>query len=37
VGSPWDLDGEGDRRSFTDAVHQDHIHIAVEEVGHDDE
>lgn len=28
VGSPWDLDGEG-RRSFTDAVHQDHIHLAV--------
>jgi hypothetical protein len=36
VGSPWDLDGELDRRSFTDAVHQDHLHIAVEEEGHDD-
>jgi hypothetical protein len=29
VGSPWDLDEETSRRSFTDAVHQDHIHIAV--------
>jgi hypothetical protein len=30
VGSPWDLDGEASaRRSFTDVVHQDHIHIAV--------
>ena len=29
VGSPWDLDEEPSRRSFTDAVHQDHIHIAV--------
>lgn len=28
IGSPWDLDG-GSRRSFTDAVHQDHIHLAV--------
>jgi hypothetical protein len=28
VGSPWDLDEEPSRRSFTDAVHQDHIHIA---------
>jgi hypothetical protein len=28
VGSPWDIDGES-RRSFTDAVHQDHIHLAV--------
>jgi hypothetical protein len=25
-GSPWDLDGRGGR-SFTDTVHQDHIHI----------
>jgi hypothetical protein len=30
VGSPWDLDDEESaRRSFTDAVHQDHIHLAV--------
>lgn len=29
VGSPWDLDGSGSSRSFTDAVHQDHIHLAV--------
>ena len=30
VGSPWDLDGEESaRRSFTDIVHQDHIHLAV--------
>jgi hypothetical protein len=29
VGSPWDLDGVEGRRSFTDAVHQDHIHLAV--------
>jgi hypothetical protein len=36
VGSPWDLDGAVNRRSFTDAVHQDHLHIAVKEVGHDD-
>ena len=28
VGGPWDLDGAS-RRSFTDEVHQDHIHIAV--------
>ena len=28
IGSPWDLDGPGGR-SFTDAAHQDHIHIAV--------
>jgi hypothetical protein len=28
VGSPWDIDG-GPRRSFTDTVHQDHIHVAV--------
>ena len=30
VGSPWDLDGPSERRSFRDAVHQDHIHIAIE-------
>lgn len=29
VGSPWDLDGPADRRSFTNVVHQDHIHLAV--------
>lgn len=29
VGSPWDIDGPESRRSFTDAVHQDHIHLAV--------
>jgi len=29
VGSPWDLDGELSTRSFTNAVHQDHIHLAV--------
>ncbi|MCB2223598.1 MAG: hypothetical protein KQH83_05420 [Actinobacteria bacterium] len=29
VGSPWDLDGDGDDRSFADLVHQDHIHVAV--------
>ena len=31
VGSPWDIDGSGSSRSFTDAVHQDHIHIAINE------
>lgn len=31
VGSPWDLDGEESRRSFTNQVHQDHIHLAVNE------
>ena len=31
VGSPWDLDGTESRRSFTDAVHQDHIHLAVDD------
>jgi hypothetical protein len=31
VGSPWDLDGEAARRSFTNEVHQDHIHLAVNE------
>lgn len=29
VGSPWDLDGPDANRSFTDLVHQDHIHVAV--------
>jgi hypothetical protein len=29
VGSPWDLDGPESRRSFSDEVHQDHIHVAV--------
>ncbi|MBU1865641.1 MAG: carboxypeptidase regulatory-like domain-containing protein [Actinobacteria bacterium] len=33
VGSPWDIDG-GSRRSFSDIVHQDHIHLAV--IGPDD-
>lgn len=28
VGSPWDLDGSG-ARSFTNAVHLDHVHISV--------
>jgi hypothetical protein len=28
MGSPWALDGVGGR-SFTDALHQDHLHIAV--------
>lgn len=36
VGSPWDLDGDVNRRSFTDAVHQDHLHIAVEEENDED-
>lgn len=31
VGSPWDLDGADSGRSFTDAVHQDHIHLAVDD------
>jgi hypothetical protein len=29
LGSPWDLDGPASSLSFTDAVHQDHIHLAV--------
>jgi len=29
VGSPWDIDGPASSRSFTDPVHQDHIHLAV--------
>lgn len=29
VGSPWDLDGSDSSRSFTNEVHQDHIHLAV--------
>lgn len=29
VGSPWDLDGPEDPRSFRDVVHDDHIHVAV--------
>jgi len=28
VGSPWDLDGPGTGASFTNIVHQDHIHFA---------
>jgi hypothetical protein len=31
VGSPWDLDGTRNSRSFTDEVHLDHIHLAVED------
>lgn len=27
IGSPWDDDGPGSRRLFTNGVHQDHIHI----------
>ncbi|MTV27609.1 hypothetical protein FTX61_19640 [Nitriliruptoraceae bacterium ZYF776] len=30
IGSPWALDGFGGR-SFTDVVHQDHLHVAVAE------
>jgi hypothetical protein len=29
VGSPWDIDGKESSRSFTNEVHQDHIHLAV--------
>jgi hypothetical protein len=29
VGAPWDLDGSVSSRSFTNEVHQDHIHVAV--------
>lgn len=28
VGSPWDLDGPGTGASFTNTVHQDHVHLA---------
>ena len=28
LGSPWDLDGPGRSRSFTNTVHQDHLHLA---------
>ena len=28
VGSPWDLDGVGKGASFTNTVHQDHLHFA---------
>lgn len=28
LGSPWDLDGVGSGASFTNTVHQDHVHIA---------
>ena len=27
IGSPWDLDGPGGA-SFTNVVHQDHLHVA---------
>lgn len=29
VGGPWDLDGKGSSRSFTNTVHLDHVHLAV--------
>lgn len=29
VGGPWDFDGQGSSRSFTNTVHLDHIHLAV--------
>lgn len=32
VGSPWALDGFGGR-SFTDVVHQDHVHVGVRAAG----
>lgn len=28
LGSPWDLDGPGAGASFTNTVHQDHLHLA---------
>ncbi len=28
LGSPWDLDGGGSAVSFTNTVHQDHLHLA---------
>jgi hypothetical protein len=28
IGAPWDLDGAGTGASFTNTVHQDHLHIA---------
>lgn len=28
VGSPWDLDGPGRGASFTNLVHEDHVHVA---------
>lgn len=28
LGSPWDLDGRGVGASFTNTVHQDHLHLA---------
>ena len=28
LGSPWDLDGAGTGASFTNTVHQDHLHLA---------
>ena len=28
LGSPWDLDGTGRGASFTNTVHQDHLHLA---------
>lgn len=29
VGGPWDFDGKGSSRSFTNTVHLDHVHLAV--------
>src|SRR5690606_25674833 len=29
VGGPWDLDGKSSSRSFTNTVHLDHVHLAV--------
>lgn len=31
IGAPWALDGYGGR-SFTDVVHQDHLHVGVRAV-----
>jgi hypothetical protein len=36
VGSPWALDGFGGR-SFTDAVHQDHLHVAISRPADEDD
>lgn len=31
LGSPWDLDGVGRGASFTNTVHQDHLHLAFDD------
>jgi hypothetical protein len=31
LGSPWDLDGAGSGASFTNTVHQDHLHLAFDD------